>query len=485
MTSVRDSPVGPRRSPALGAAFLAAQTLSLNAISLLSTAFIVRKLGSLRYGEWATAAALAAAHQVITNIGLRTLFVREVARRPAAAGELLTQQLGLRLGLGVLACASAMTVCLLVGYPPVVLTCMAVGCVGILLSVVGTTLGDVLQALERFGAYSIVGVVSGLAVTAASVVAVLAGGGAVALTIAYLTQPLVSACLLWSQARWHVHLVSRWNWASAKRQLIEARFLGANSVASAAADNAVGLLVPAIVGLERFGVFSAGTIVADRLRTIPDAVGTAFYPSVSRSAAQSREAGERSVVSMLTIGIAACAPMAIAGVYVARPIAAILLPHDVLAGQMVIQVTVLALPLTALAIAMLYSLQAAGHYDTAARLGIGASLVSVVTSAACVVTAGTTGASWAFVAKPAILAVALIPAFHKVFPRALARPPWVRILIASSALAAICHLARNRNIVGAMAYSAAGFGVYGAGLLAMRVFSVSDLFGLLSRTDQR
>src|SRR6185436_12733252 len=116
--------------------------------------FIVRRLGPLHYGEWATASSLAAAHMVITNFGLRTLFVRNVARAPDHAADLLAAQLGLRLSLGVVASAIAMLICVLVPYPPIVIACMAVWCVWILISVVSTTLGDVLQSMERFDAYS-------------------------------------------------------------------------------------------------------------------------------------------------------------------------------------------------------------------------------------------------------------------------------------------------------------------------------------------
>ena len=486
MPSERDSLRGSRRSPALGAAFLAAQTLSLNAISLFTTAFIVRQLGPLQYGEWAAAASLAAAHLVITNVGLRTLFVRDVARRPEDAADLLAEQLGLRLALGALAGAIAIVVCVLVGYPPVVTACMVVGCVWILLSVVGSTLGDVLQAMERFGTYSAVGVVSGLAVTTASVVAVLAGSGPIALSVAYLAQPVVSVWLLGREARRHVRLGVRWDWQSAKRLLKESRVLGASAVAAAAGDRAVQLLVPAVVGLEAFGVFSAGTIVADRLGNVPDAVATAFYPWVSRAAVEPGQSNGEPASSMLTIGLAACVPMAVVGAYLARPIARTLLPHDSQVGASVIQVTMLALPLLALSTGMSFCLQAAGRHNTAARVGIGASLFSVALSALCVTMSGTVGASWALVARPAILALALAPVFHATFPGALRRLPLFRILISSAGLAALCHLTRDRHVVIAVGSSLASVGVYAAGLMAMRVFSVSDVFRLLSRTgDQR
>jgi O-antigen/teichoic acid export membrane protein len=481
MTTVRGDADTGRSGPALGAAFLAAQTLSLNAISLLTTAFIVRRLGSLHYGEWVTASSLASTHLVITNVGLRTLFVREIARRPGDAADLLANQLGLRLALGVVAAASAFTVCLLLGYPPIVMACMAVGALWIVLSVIGSTLGDLLQARERFGAYSAAGLAAGFAVTAASVVAVAAGSGPLGLTFAYLAQPIVSVSLLWREVSRQVPVQARWNWSEARKLLRNARVLGASSVATAAGDRAVLLLVPALVGLESFGVFSAGTIIADRLGAIPDAVATAFYPRVARAAVESSAAVEESTAAMLTVGMAACLPMAIASVYLAGPIAAILLPHDAVAGASVIRITVLGLPLLALATAMSYGLQAAGRHDTAARLGIGASMTTVVVSAVAVAMAGTGGASWALVARPAILAVALAHAFHGTFPGTLRRLPWLRMCVAAAALAATCQLIRHVEFLETLAAVIAGLAAYVAVLLVFRVFAISDLTGLVSR----
>src|SRR5215204_552042 len=94
--------------PVLGGAFMATQFLALNGVGLFATAYIIRRLGPLQYGQWATGAALASAHLLMTSAGLRTIFVRDVARRPDLARELLAAQLGLRITLAGLAACSAL-----------------------------------------------------------------------------------------------------------------------------------------------------------------------------------------------------------------------------------------------------------------------------------------------------------------------------------------------------------------------------------------
>src|SRR5262245_41220674 len=93
------TPSGTALYPVLGGAFLAAQSLSLNGVGLFATAYMIRRLGPVQYGQWATAAALVSTHLLITSAGLRTIFVRDVARWPERARELLAVQLALRVAL--------------------------------------------------------------------------------------------------------------------------------------------------------------------------------------------------------------------------------------------------------------------------------------------------------------------------------------------------------------------------------------------------
>ena len=470
---------GARRHPILGAASLAIQSLTLNALSLFATAYIIRRMGTLHYGEWAAAASLASAHLVVTNPGLRTLFVRDVARRPDNAKELLAEQLGLRLVLGALAAASAMSICLLFGYPPIVVACMAVGCVWIILSALWTTLGDLLQSLELFATYSAVGMVSGLVVTASAVLVAYLGYGSVALTVAYLTAPAVNAVLYWNEVSKRVPIGIRWSRFRAIELLRESRLVGFNALSTTIRDRAEQLLVPTLVGLEAFGVFSVGTIAADRLGNIPDAIGTAFYPRISHATAASKVTADAAVLSMLTLGVAVCVPVAILGTFLAPLIAEIMLPGSSETGRALMSVSVWSVPLMALSTGMLYSLQASGHYDLAARAGFLATTVSAGLSLALISTLGLTGAAWSFVARPAILTVMLLLPFLRVFPSVLVAVPFVRILLSASTLGAVCLVADRQRIFPALGYASAGVVAYGLALLGTRVVSASAVRQLL------
>ncbi len=472
---------GAGRHPVWGGVWLATQYLALNALGLFSTAYIIRRLGAAPYGQWATAAALASAHLLVTNVGLRPIFVRDVARQPEHARDLLAEQLGLRLVLGGLAAASAMTICLLLRYPPVVLACMAVGCVWIMLSVISSTLGDLLHALEKFGSYAATALVSGLAVTAASIVVVYLGCGPIGLSLAYLAAPVVNVCLHWRIASQYVRIGVRWRPTRAGALLRESRVVGLSQIAAAARDRAEPLLVPRIAGLEAFGIFSAATIVADRLGNVPDAICTAFYPRISRAAEGPFSPSlNRTVTSMLTIGLAASVPLAIVGAYLAQSISDILLPASSDACRAVIEISVWAVPLLAMSLGMSFSLQAAGHHELVARLGLRATVISAVLSAGLIATLGITGASWSLLARPAIVTIVLLPSFRRTFPAVLPGVPFARILLSTTALASICLLTDRHRIWPALACALLGVGAYGVALLASRVFPLTAVVRLFT-----
>ncbi len=81
----------------VNALYLIVQPLFLNAVSIPATAYIIRRLGPLGYGQWATAVSIVAVLGFVTSLGLRPQFIRAVAQDPENASEMLSHQLGLRL----------------------------------------------------------------------------------------------------------------------------------------------------------------------------------------------------------------------------------------------------------------------------------------------------------------------------------------------------------------------------------------------------
>ena len=118
----------------IGAACISLQPLLLSALMLPATAYVIRGMGPSGYGLWATATTLVGVTALLANLGLRSAFVRSVARAPESAAVAFADQLGARTALSILASGVALGACLLLGYPRMVIACTALGALAVVAS---------------------------------------------------------------------------------------------------------------------------------------------------------------------------------------------------------------------------------------------------------------------------------------------------------------------------------------------------------------
>lgn len=411
------------RNPILGAFWLIAQPLALNVLTVPATALIIRKMGATGYGLWGVSATLIAATLFLTNLGVRTLFVRAVAQHPERASEYFAEQLGLRTTLACLAGLVAIAACFVLRYPPVVLSCTLVGVLGLTCSAAASSVSDLLYATQRLGESAAISFIQGSILTAASVGVALAGWGPLGLSWAYLLGPLTSAVLsiLLVQRRFFPVRI-RWCRTRFLKLLRESRALAAQSAVGTLAVNAESLLVPKLLGVTAFGYFSAGLLPASRLTVVSDGLSTAFFPIIARKWVDARREAAWEGLRFWLLSVSAHAAMAVAGALLAAPAAAILFPKNPEICRMVISISVWGLPFYAGAEAMAYCLNASGNHGLQARIAIVAVPIGLAVTAILIWKLGILGACWSWVVRPAISLLAYSPAVWGVFGRYLLTP---------------------------------------------------------------
>jgi len=399
-----------------GASCAIAQPLLLNLVSVPATAFIIRSLGPASYGQWAVGVSLILVMSLVTNCGLRTLFVRSLATDPELAAVAFAEQLGLRLALAFLGGALAVVLGTCLGYPPVVLQCTVLGALGLLLGVVSMVTTDLLQALQRLPALASINFTAGLLLTGASVLVVWRGGGPVELSLAYLVGPLVSATLFLAHVqRQHFPVRVRWDLNRFRDLLGQGRALTAQLMVQAIGNNIEGLLAPKLIGIAQYGFFTAGMMPAARLTIVPDGVGTAFYPIIARSHRNSPNASMRQVIRYMGVSIGLCVLISVSVTLLAGPVAHFLFPNDGALCRVIMQISIWALPVLALSDAMAYSLNAAGKHAEQARASISAIICGVVVCSLVIWRLGLMGACWTPIIRYSLLVVFLAPRFLHVF----------------------------------------------------------------------
>jgi len=400
----------------LGASCLIAQPLLLNILAIPATAYIIRELGPDGYGQWAISNALVAVVICLTNLGLRPLFIRNVAQDPESAQAALAEQLGVRTLLAILAALITEAACVCMGYPAVVLQCTALASVGLIFTVVLFTFSDLLQALHRFPLIATVNLVAGIVLTGASVLMIWLGLGPVGLSCAYALGPLTGAVIAALLVRRLLFPVTvHWNLRRFRELLWQSRVLGAQQILSATQAQAEGLLVPKLLGYAASGYFTAGSLLASRLILVPDGLGTAFYPMIAQQHKRGLEHTARAVARYMGLSLSLCILIALGASLTAPYLGDILFPGRAAQCTMVIQITVWALPLLALGQGMEYAMNAVGKHAEQARSAMGATVCSLALAVILVYFLGLQGACYSWVGRQALLAAFRLPGFIRTF----------------------------------------------------------------------
>lgn len=400
------------RTSLIGASFTVVQPLMLNALSIPATAYIIKSLGPLEYGEWAVALSLIASTAVLVGLGARSAFVRGISRDPSTAPLAFAEQLGLRMFLGAFAGAVSVAACVALGYRSIVIECTMLLAVGGIFSSVSQVVADLLIASERLPAMSIINAVGGFTLTVASVLAIWLGVGQLGLALSYMVGPVLSAALslllvqrqlfpvrmTWSPRRW-------WTLLS------ESRVFTGQLLVYGLDTQAANLLVPKLVDVASYGYFAAGTLVPTRLMVIPDGLNMAFYPVLVRHHAEGPESFRRSVRNYCllagVVGIAAALPI----YFLAGPIANLLFPEHPEVCKMLIQTTIWWVPLVSLYTAITNCLNAAFREGPETRVAFAAMIVSMLVTVILIATWQLNGAAVALLAKGSVNLIFRVPLF--------------------------------------------------------------------------
>ncbi|MGD9524800.1 MAG: hypothetical protein AB7P61_15520 [Gemmatimonadales bacterium] len=427
-TARAGSPSGGRIA---GATWLSGTPLVVNAISLLANLVIIPGLGQDGWGAWSTAVGLSGATTFLTGIGLRPLFIRALARAagPAERERLVGAQLALRLMFAVGAGAIAILIGLLLGYSATIMTCVAIAATGIIPAVVWTTFSDVLNAEEAFRASALATLVSGLVLTGATVVVVLAGLGPVGVAGAYFIGPLLTALQLGvAMRRRGLPVRPHWDRAEMRRLVREARLTAAGDGIGVLVTRMRDVYIPALLSPPVYGLFVTGHLVVSRLNIVGDALITAYAPGLARDHEVLRTGrpswASATVMRLLMLSgiILAVGSLAVAAWFtglIYREADEAAARH---AALVVMAITSLSLPLVTLQMGWRQLLIAVDEHDLAARCAGTAALVGGAATFGLTLLDGVRGAAFGVVVASVAAAALTGRAAWRVLGQAAAVP---------------------------------------------------------------
>jgi O-antigen/teichoic acid export membrane protein len=150
--------------------------------SLAAVPLVIRHLGPVDYGRFATVTAIIFVVAGFTEAGLTSLGVREYSNMPPAEGaRLLRNLIGLRLTTTAVGVVVTMAIFAIAGSPAVVVLGLAVAGAGLMVRLMGDNYGIPLNVQLRLGWVATIGVAYQLTLCVGYVLLVLAGAGVIPL----------------------------------------------------------------------------------------------------------------------------------------------------------------------------------------------------------------------------------------------------------------------------------------------------------------
>jgi O-antigen/teichoic acid export membrane protein len=421
------------RARSLESLYLATQPLILNVINLPTQIYVVRVQGDANFGQLQTAMTLTATFGVFSYLGLRPYFVRAVAQHPESLPERLSEQLGLRLLLALVSGLAMIATCAALGHSRLVLACTVVGAITNVFSALVYLFSDVLEGTERFLSYTNATFIGGLLLSAGTIVLSVMGVGLVALSMAYMVGPLVSALIM----GWCVHRQTRirptWQLARMKALLRESRMQSRANLLGSIEDRIEALILPKAAGYADNGVFAAGIMPASRLLTVPYGLTSFYFPRIARRHGRQRDLNE-TITHMLTLLLLLTVPATLGIGFLSEWVAGLQFPDDPELCARVMRVAAWSLPMAAMGSGLMTALQASGRIDKTARIEVASILLGFLVAALLVPRWGIWGGVMSWLARAVLNSGLLLPLFWGSFRKSLLAIPWLRIAAAALAM---------------------------------------------------
>jgi O-antigen/teichoic acid export membrane protein len=445
----------------------AAQAIGKAAVLAIGAASIVittRYLGAAGYGQFALALAFVQMVGLLADLGLLTVVVREISRRPEETERLVGNALTLRLALSLGVIALAGLLSLAMPYTEQVRVAILIAGVPLLLGLANTAIVAVFQArlrMDRAAISDVAGRAAGF-VALVAVAALDLGFYAVVATAG--VGAFVTLVVTWRLSRPLVRVrpaASRPVWRSLLRAAIP---VGAALAVTEVYFRADTLIVSLFEDYEEVGFYALAYRVIELLGMLPAIVMTSVFPLLSRYIRENRELARRTLDASADLFAALGVPLAAGGLVVAPQLVRLIGGDDFEGAADTLRILLFAGALAFVSGLFGMTLIAGDRQRSAMRLAIAALAFNVPLNFALVPSLGIDAAAAVAVASELLLVVGgalLVRRDLGLAPRV--RVLW-RALAAAAAMAGVLALVDDWSLALLVPLGAA---LYAAGLWAL------------------
>ena len=438
-----------------------AVVLAIGAASIVVT---TRYLGASGYGQFALALAFVQMVGLLADLGLLTVVVREISRRPEETERLVGNALTLRLALSLGVIALAGLLSLAMPYTQQVRVAILIAGVPLVLGLANTAIVAVFQARLRMGRAAISDVAGRAAGFAALVTVAALDLGFYAVVATAGVGAFVTLVVTWRLSRPLVRIrpaASRPVWRTLLRAALP---VGAALAVTEVYFRADTLIVSLFEGYEEVGFYALAYRVVELLGVLPAIVMTSVFPLLSRYLREDRDLARRMLDASADLFVALGVPLAAGGLVVAPQLVRLIGGDDFEGAADTLRILLFAGALAFVSGLFGMALIAGDRQRSALRLAIAALAFNVPLNFALVPSLGIDAAAAVAVASELLLVVGgglLVRRELGVAPRL--RMLW-RALAAAAAMAGVLALLNDWSLALLVPLGAA---LYAAGLWAL------------------
>jgi O-antigen/teichoic acid export membrane protein len=253
-------------------------------LAVIAAPLLIRHLGVTRFGQYTAVISLVTIVAGLTEGGINSIALRELAAREGADREQMMRDLiGIRIALSFAGAAIAIGFALVSGYSQLLVAGTAVAVSGLMLQVFQTLLGATLQTTMRFGWITTLDLVRQGVTVAVIVALALGGAGLFPFFLAPVAGGLATLSVTLRLVRGLVPLRPTWH-ASRWWPLLRATLPFAAAIAISVVYFRLGVVIMSVTASKaQTGYYSAAFRVVEVLIGVPPLIASAAFPIISRA----------------------------------------------------------------------------------------------------------------------------------------------------------------------------------------------------------
>ncbi len=396
--------------------WLTASSIFYRVVSVLLAMYIARRLGAGILGQYAAVTNILTLYLSFADLGITNLVIRDVSRDRGRSQATLDTFFGVQFLSALVLAAASLATGMLAGFGSQAQIALAVGAAGLVASALATVFNALLSAHERIYPFAVIELVCLIVFTAGNIAVVVHGGGLVALVGVTTAVSLVKVALGASWAARHGLVVRGMpSWRTAAGLLAAGLpFLLING-AHYAVQRLDVVLLTAMAGDERTGVYAASSRLVFASLFFVSAVGTALYPVFSRLLAGAREKAREVYERGTVVLVAAAAVAALLFRQLAPVLISLLYGEGYEEAAPVLRLLALYIPLFAWGLLASNVLMTGGHAWHAVAVSVAALVVMLVATPLLIGRFDLRGAAFGVVLAEMVATAGYVIAARRVF----------------------------------------------------------------------